>query len=99
MPFLRRVTAAVDHLPSARVVPLGLLAGLAVSAALGENAVLLALAATALHALKGSRTQDGVLIVGHGALGRLMARLATLRGGEPPVVWEKNPARRGGAAK
>ncbi len=75
--------------PGARVVP--------VSAALGEKGVLLALAATAWHALKGSDTRAGALIVGHGALGRLMARLATLRGGEPPVVWEKNPARRGGA--
>jgi 3-hydroxyethyl bacteriochlorophyllide a dehydrogenase len=75
--------------PGARVVP--------VSAALGEKAILLALAATALHALSGSDTQRGALIVGHGALGRLMARLTALAGGEPPVVWEKNPLRRDGA--
>jgi len=74
----------------ARVVP--------VSVELGEKAILLALAATALHALSGSDTKKGALIVGHGALGRLMARLAALAGGETPVVWEKNPARAGGAA-
>jgi hypothetical protein len=37
MPLLRRVIAAVDQLPSARVVPLGLLAGLCVSGALGVS--------------------------------------------------------------
>jgi 3-hydroxyethyl bacteriochlorophyllide a dehydrogenase len=73
--------------PGARVVP--------VSVALGEKAILLALAATALHALSGSATHKGVLIVGHGALGRLLARLAVCQGGKP-VVWEKSPLRRGG---
>jgi 3-hydroxyethyl bacteriochlorophyllide a dehydrogenase len=82
---------AASHLvaPAARVVP--------VSASLGEKAVLLALAATALHALDGARAEKGALIVGHGVLGRLIARLAVLDGGEPPVVWEKNAARRDGA--
>jgi 3-hydroxyethyl bacteriochlorophyllide a dehydrogenase len=75
--------------PGARVVP--------VPAALGEQAVLLALAATARHALSDSDLGRGALIVGHGVLGRLMARLATLNGGEPPMVWETNPERRGGA--
>ena len=75
--------------PGARVVP--------VSESLGEKAVLLALAATALHALSGSDPKKGALIVGHGALGRLLARIAALSGGEPPVVWEKNPQRRDGA--
>ncbi len=75
--------------PGARVVP--------VSKGLGEKAVLLALAATAHHALSGSDLSRGALIVGHGVLGRLMARLAALSGGEPPVVWETNPERRGGA--
>ena len=74
----------------ARVVP--------VSPALGEKAILLALAATALHALSGAATQKGALIIGHGVLGRLLARLAVLAGGEPPVVWETNPLRRDGAA-
>jgi 3-hydroxyethyl bacteriochlorophyllide a dehydrogenase len=64
---------------------------------LGERAVLLALAATAQHAIAapGARLPD--LIVGHGVLGRLVARLAVLAGGEPPVVWEKNPLRSAGA--
>jgi hypothetical protein len=37
MPFLRRVTAAFDHLPASRVVPLGLLAGLVLSTAFGAS--------------------------------------------------------------
>ena len=59
--------------------------------------MLLALAATALHALSGSAL-EGVLIVGHGVLGRLLARLVIASGGEPPVVWEANSLRAGGAA-
>jgi 3-hydroxyethyl bacteriochlorophyllide a dehydrogenase len=64
---------------------------------LGERATLLALAATARHAIA---APDGVLpelIVGHGVLGRLIARLVVQAGGEP-VVWETNPARHDGAA-
>jgi 3-hydroxyethyl bacteriochlorophyllide a dehydrogenase len=81
---------AASHLvaPASRVVP--------VSAELGANAVLLALAATALHALGGSAL-EGVLIVGHGVLGRLLARLVIASGGEPPVVWEANSLRAEGA--
>ena len=75
--------------PEARVIR--------VPEALGERAVMLALAATARHALSASDAARGALIVGHGALGRLVARLAMLAGGEPPVVWEKNPARAAGA--
>ena len=41
---------------------------------LGERSILLALAATAFHALTGSASLGGVLIVGHGVLGRLLAR-------------------------
>ena len=63
----------------------------------GEKAVLLALAATAFHALAGDDASAGVLIIGHGVLGRLLARLALLAGGNPPVVWEKNGARMDGA--
>jgi 3-hydroxyethyl bacteriochlorophyllide a dehydrogenase len=73
--------------PSARAVP--------VDERLGERAVLLALAATAHHAAAGARPPD--LIVGHGVLGRLLARLALVAGAEPPVVWERNPQRAGGA--
>jgi 3-hydroxyethyl bacteriochlorophyllide a dehydrogenase len=81
---------AASHLvaPASRVV--------SVPAELGENAVLLALAATALHALKGSALES-VLIVGHGVLGRLLARLVIASGGEPPVVWETNSLRASGA--
>jgi len=63
--------------------------------ALGENAVLLALAATAEHALAAGAAPD--LIVGHGVLGRLLARLALVRGAPPPTVWERNADRRTGA--
>ncbi|TGD98738.1 chlorophyll synthesis pathway protein BchC [Methylobacterium nonmethylotrophicum] len=63
---------------------------------LGERGILLALAATAHHALAGE-AGGRMLIVGHGVLGRLLARLALLSGHEP-VVWERDPARRAGAA-
>lgn len=73
--------------PGARALP--------VDAALGADATLLALAATAYHAI-GVDAAPPELIVGHGVLGRLLARLARLAGGDP-VVWETNPARQGGA--
>ncbi|RZL67927.1 MAG: chlorophyll synthesis pathway protein BchC [Variovorax sp.] len=65
-------------------------------AALGEEGVLLALAATAYHVAAGDRARQPDLIVGHGVLGRMLARLAVLAGAEP-VVWETNPQRRDGA--
>jgi 3-hydroxyethyl bacteriochlorophyllide a dehydrogenase len=61
-----------------------------------EEGVLLALAATAQHALVGGDRRPADLIVGHGVLGRLLARLALCAGGSP-VVWEKNPTRAAGA--
>ncbi|WP_298953438.1 chlorophyll synthesis pathway protein BchC [uncultured Methylobacterium sp.] len=64
---------------------------------LGERGILLALAATAHHALAGSEGRGRQLIVGHGVLGRLLARIART-GGLDPVVWERDPARRGGDA-
>jgi 3-hydroxyethyl bacteriochlorophyllide a dehydrogenase len=73
--------------PSARVV--------SISESLGEQGVLIALAATARHAIAGGAAPD--LIVGHGVLGRLLARLAVIEGGPPPTVWETNPARCDGA--
>lgn len=64
---------------------------------LGEEAVLLALAATAEHAL--NRTPGNVdLIIGHGVLGRLMARIAVAKGALPPVVWEVSESRLQGAS-
>jgi len=62
---------------------------------LQETGVLLALAATALHALSPS-TQAPDLIVGHGVLGRLMARIAVIKGGAP-TVWETRAERAQGA--
>ncbi len=62
-----------------------------IDAALGDKATLLALAATAYHAISGHKTPD--LIVGHGVVGRLLARLAIALGGEAPVVWETDPER------
>ena len=62
---------------------------------LGEQGVLLALAATAYHAAPAHAPQPD-LIVGHGVLGRLLARLAVLAGGSP-VVWERDPRRMDGA--
>jgi 3-hydroxyethyl bacteriochlorophyllide a dehydrogenase len=59
-----------------------------------EEGVLFALAATAAHALVETPTPE--LIVGHGVLGRLLARLAVAHGGSP-VVWEKDPVRAEGA--
>ncbi|MGD8274309.1 MAG: chlorophyll synthesis pathway protein BchC [Thiohalocapsa sp.] len=74
--------------PGARLLP--------VPDGLDEQGVLLALAATAQHAVAGSAAMPE-LIVGHGVLGRLLARVVMANGGEPPVVWETNPARADGA--
>ncbi|MGI9246138.1 MAG: chlorophyll synthesis pathway protein BchC [Steroidobacteraceae bacterium] len=65
---------------------------------LGEQAVLLALAATAQHAISAQGGRLPELIVGHGVLGRLLARLTVLAGAPPPVVWENDPVRAKGAA-
>ncbi len=80
---------AAHHLVAAgaRLVP--------IDAALGEEATLLALAATAHHAIAGGAPPE--LIVGHGVLGRLIARVAIALGADAPAVWESNPARRFGA--
>ncbi|MFM8518512.1 MAG: chlorophyll synthesis pathway protein BchC [Nevskiaceae bacterium] len=60
---------------------------------LGENAILLALAATAYHALAAPNARAPELIVGHGVLGRLLARLCFAVFGSRPTVWERNSAR------
>jgi 3-hydroxyethyl bacteriochlorophyllide a dehydrogenase len=74
-------------LPGARAIP--------VDAGVGESGVNLALAATAYHAIAdGTRQPD--LIVGHGVLGRILARIAVVNGAEP-TVWETNPDRSFGA--
>ncbi len=77
---------AASHLivPAEKLVP--------VEASLGEKAILLALAATAYHAMAASAPGERTLIVGHGVLGRLLARLVALSGAVP-TVWETNPVR------
>ena len=79
--------------PQGSVVP--------VSADLGPKAVLLALAATCYHAVAlGGQRQPLVapdLIVGHGVMGRLLARITLALGLPAPTVWEKQPLRRDGA--
>lgn len=75
--------------PASRVTP--------VDAALGADAVLLALAATAHHAMVLPSAAIPELIIGHGVLGRLLARIIIAAGHPAPMVWESNAARRDGA--
>lgn len=73
---------------------------LPIDAATGEEGVLLALAATAYHAVAGDdRRGLGApeLVVGHGVLGRLIARMTVATGSAAPTVWEVDGARMGGA--
>ncbi len=64
---------------------------------LGEAGTLLALAATAYHALVMRSGNGRTLIVGHGVLGRLLARLSVTLDTDPPTVWETNAERAAGA--
>ena len=73
--------------PSARAI--------AIPDQLGSQGVLLALAATAYHAIAGGAPPE--LIVGHGVLGRLLARVTMAMGAPAPTVWEINAQRRAGA--
>ncbi|SIO50316.1 3-hydroxyethyl bacteriochlorophyllide a dehydrogenase [Rhodovulum sp. ES.010] len=68
-----------------------------IDAGLGPEGALLALAATARHSLAGVDKKMPELIVGHGVLGRLLARLTIAAGAPAPTVWEINPDRQGGA--
>ena len=81
-------TAKTITLPSARA--------LSVPEHLGANGVLCALAATALHAINEGDVPD--LIIGHGVLGRLLARLTIALGEKAPTVWETQAERRSGGA-
>jgi 3-hydroxyethyl bacteriochlorophyllide a dehydrogenase len=76
--------------PGARLLP--------IPDSLGEQGVLMALAATAHHAIAGDGKSCPDLVVGHGVLGRLLARVTMALGAQPPVVWETNPKRAGGAS-
>lgn len=83
-------TASRLVVPESRALP--------ISAKLGELGTMLALAATAHHALlprHGAQLPE--LIVGHGVLGRLLARLTIALGGAAPTVWETQAGRRDGA--
>jgi bacteriochlorophyllide a dehydrogenase len=71
--------------PAQRLVP--------IDPQLGERGILLALAATALHALSGPGAAKPERIVGHGVLGRLLARITMATGGDPPIVWERDRQR------
>jgi 3-hydroxyethyl bacteriochlorophyllide a dehydrogenase len=76
------------------VVPASRVIG--VDSKLGPEAVLFALAATAHHVTASEGSQQPDLIIGHGVLGRLIARIAVLAG-KSPVVWEVDADRRTGA--
>ncbi len=65
---------------------------------MGASGALLALAATARHAVAGAHAAMPDLVVGHGVLGRLIARIVVASGAPAPQVWEINPARQAGAA-
>lgn len=80
-------TAQTVIVPSARALP--------VPESLGDTGVLCALAATAYHAIANGSAPD--LIIGHGVLGRLLARITIATGAPAPVVWETSAARRSGA--
>jgi bacteriochlorophyllide a dehydrogenase len=79
--------------PHDRVVP--------VAPELGPKAVLLALAATCYHAVALGGTRQPLvapeLIVGHGVMGRLLARICLAQGWPAPTVWETQAVRRTGA--
>lgn len=79
-------TASRVIVSAGRAIPLG--------GIVADRGILLALAATAQHAMAGFALPE--LIVGHGVLGRLLARLTVLAGGSP-TVWERNPVRAEGA--
>lgn len=95
-------TASHGVLAGDRAVPVGDMPA--------NEAALVALAATAMHALAAPNgvagsgvsretlaSQAPELVVGHGVLGRLLARLCIAIGARPPMVWEREGARRDGA--
>jgi bacteriochlorophyllide a dehydrogenase len=81
--------AAASHLVT------GSRRAMTLDAGLGRRAILIALAATAHHAVRASPLLPE-LIVGHGVLGRLMARIVVALGGPAPTVWETRAERMGG---
>jgi 3-hydroxyethyl bacteriochlorophyllide a dehydrogenase len=75
--------------PADRVIP--------IAEGLAQDGILLSLAATAYHALTLPGMAIPELVIGHGIVGRLTARLIIAMGHEAPTVWEINPARLDGA--
>ncbi|MEO0495787.1 MAG: chlorophyll synthesis pathway protein BchC [Pseudomonadota bacterium] len=71
---------------------------IAVPSDMREQATLLSLAATAHHALALTRDRPPELIVGHGVLGRLLARMSIAMGNPAPTVWENDRYRRSGGS-
>jgi 3-hydroxyethyl bacteriochlorophyllide a dehydrogenase len=80
----RRVVTSADRVTS-------------IDKSFGPEGALLALAATARHAMAGLQKRVPDLIVGHGVLGRLLARLTIAAGAPAPTVWEIDPSRQDGA--
>ena len=82
-------TASRVVLPESRTIP--------IAEELGEKGILFALGATAYHAAFSDKGVAADLIVGHGVLGRLIARIVIASGASAPTVWEKNTNRFSGA--
>lgn len=86
-------SAARLHAEHQKVLP--------VDESLGADAVLFALAATAYHSVSGGGQQaphaPPDLIIGHGVMGRLLARMTVASGAPAPVVWEVDAERAKGA--
>ena len=80
-------TARRVVLPAVRAIP--------IPESIGRDGILFALAATAHHAVAGGAP---ALLVGHGILGRLIARISVALGHDAPVIWETDAARRDGVA-
>ncbi len=83
-------TASRVVLPESRAVPIG--------EELGEKGILFALGATAYHSAFSDKGVAADLIIGHGVLGRLIARIVIASGAPAPTVWEKSASRFSGAA-
>lgn len=77
-------SASTVVMPAARAIP--------IRETLGREGILLALAATAFHAIEVGGVPE--LVIGHGILGRLIARIAIASGGTAPTVWETDASRR-----
>ncbi len=81
---------------SARTLIVASARALPVSEKLAEAGILYALAATALHAISHGDAPE--LVIGHGVLGRLIARLTIASGAPAPVVWDTSRSRQDGGA-